>query len=148
MVARNSWADSTPAQATSKTASNSLLFITLPLTTQRPDLTGSIVADCPKFPYPVSRFHIPVPTEWLRAARTPGRLTANRPKSPIIGYAQRLFMGAAANTIDLDREEFWEDLLAFVEEKRVIPVVGPELLVTGHAIESRSLYRVVAERLL
>jgi len=27
-----------------------------------------------------------------------------------------------------DVEEFWDDLLALVEEGRVIPVVGPELL--------------------
>ena len=28
---------------------------------------------------------------------------------------------------DLD-EDAWEDLLSFVEERRVIPIVGPELL--------------------
>ena len=29
------------------------------------------------------------------------------------------------NTLD---EEAWEDLLSFIEERRVIPIVGPELL--------------------
>jgi len=27
-------------------------------------------------------------------------------------------------------ENFWEDLLAFIEQRRVIPIVGAELLMT------------------
>jgi len=47
-----------------------------------------------------------------------------------------------------DVEEFWEDLLSFIEEKRVIPVVGAELLdIQEHGV-SVPLYRTVAERLL
>jgi hypothetical protein len=45
-------------------------------------------------------------------------------------------------------EDFWDDLLAFIEEGRVIPVVGPELCrvrVDGREV---SLYRALAERLL
>ena len=48
-----------------------------------------------------------------------------------------------------DAEEFWDDLLAFIEEGRVIPVVGAELL-TIKDDDSRTvpLYRAVADRLL
>ena len=45
-------------------------------------------------------------------------------------------------------EEFWDDLLAFIEEGRVVPVVGPELLtvkVDGHEVP---LYQALAEQLL
>ena len=34
----------------------------------------------------------------------------------------------AAQATPFDVEEFWEDLLAFIEDGRVIPVVGGELL--------------------
>ena len=47
-----------------------------------------------------------------------------------------------------DPEEFWEDLLAFIEEGRVIPVVGKALLTIEEDGKQVSLYRVVAERLL
>ena len=47
-----------------------------------------------------------------------------------------------------DAEEFWDDLLAFVEEGRVLPVVGPELLTVDDGTRTVPLYRVVAERLL
>ena len=45
-------------------------------------------------------------------------------------------------------EEFWDDLLAFIEEGRVIPVVGAELLMI-HPQNSPGipLYRAVADRL-
>jgi hypothetical protein len=46
-----------------------------------------------------------------------------------------------------DVEEFWDDLLAFIETGRVIPVVGAELLMAGGSFEI-PLYRAVAERLL
>src|SRR5579871_932917 len=45
-------------------------------------------------------------------------------------------------------EEFWEDLLAFIEEGRVVPVVGAELLTIENAGVAAPLYRVVADRLL
>ncbi|AMY10834.1 hypothetical protein LuPra_04077 [Luteitalea pratensis] len=47
-----------------------------------------------------------------------------------------------------DPEEFWEDLLAFIEDGRVLPVVGPELLTVESGGTQTFLYRVVAERLL
>jgi len=47
-----------------------------------------------------------------------------------------------------DDEEFWDDLLAFIEEGRVIPVVGPELLTIQHeGSPAIPLYRAVADRL-
>jgi len=45
-------------------------------------------------------------------------------------------------------EEFWEDLLAFIEDRRVIPVVGAELLTIEDGGQAVPLYRAVAERLL
>ena len=47
-----------------------------------------------------------------------------------------------------DAEEFWDDLLAFVEEGRVLPVIGAELLTVDQGGVSVPLYRLVAERLL
>ena len=47
-----------------------------------------------------------------------------------------------------DAEEFWEDLLAFIEDKRVLPIVGPELLTIDWNGKPALLYRVVAEALL
>ena len=48
----------------------------------------------------------------------------------------------------MDVEELWEDLLAFIEDGRVIPVVGPELLTIQENGRSIPLYRAVAHRLL
>jgi len=47
---------------------------------------------------------------------------------------------------DLD-EDAWEDLLSFVEERRVIPIVGPELLMVTTESGPRLLYDWAAERL-
>ncbi len=44
-------------------------------------------------------------------------------------------------------ENAWEDLLSFIEERRVIPIVGPELLSVACGDQSRLLYDVLAERL-
>jgi hypothetical protein len=49
----------------------------------------------------------------------------------------------------LEAEEFWNDLLAFIEEKRVIPVVGAELLtIRREGSPPVPLYRAAADRLL
>jgi TIR domain len=48
----------------------------------------------------------------------------------------------------IEVEEFWEDLLAFIEDRRVIPIVGAELLTIEDGGRSVPLYRAVAERLL
>ncbi|HET9108021.1 MAG TPA: toll/interleukin-1 receptor domain-containing protein [Steroidobacteraceae bacterium] len=56
---------------------------------------------------------------------------------------------AAANLLpdaSLD-EDAWDDLLSFVEERRVIPIVGPELLMVATDAGPRLLYDWVAERL-
>ena len=45
-------------------------------------------------------------------------------------------------------EDFWEDLLAFIEDRRVIPIVGAELLTLPKNGTAVPLYRAVAERLL
>jgi len=51
-------------------------------------------------------------------------------------------------TTSIDVEEFWEDLLAYVESGPVIPVVGPELLTVEVAGKTVPLYRRIADRLL
>jgi hypothetical protein len=54
----------------------------------------------------------------------------------------------AVDSLPFDVEEFWEDLLAFIEDRRVIPVVGAELLTVEEDGKQVPLYRVVADRLL
>ena len=44
-------------------------------------------------------------------------------------------------------EDAWDDLLSFIEERRVIPIVGPELLMVATDDRPRLLYDWVAERL-
>jgi hypothetical protein len=50
--------------------------------------------------------------------------------------------------VPFDPEDFWDDLLALVEDGRVIPVVGRELLTIQDDRGTVPLYRAVAERLL
>ncbi len=51
---------------------------------------------------------------------------------------------AAQVTMD---EDAWDDLLNFIEERRVIPIIGPELLQVETDAGPRSLYDWIAERL-
>ena len=44
-------------------------------------------------------------------------------------------------------EDAWEDLLNFIEERRVIPIVGPELLLVDTDSGPRLLYEWIAEKL-
>lgn len=44
-------------------------------------------------------------------------------------------------------DDAWEDLLSFIEEKRVIPILGPELLQVTTESGSRLLYDWLAEKL-
>src|ERR1700733_14961270 len=44
-------------------------------------------------------------------------------------------------------EDAWEDLLNFIEERRVIPIVGPELLMVATDRGPRLLLDWVAEKL-
>jgi hypothetical protein len=53
-------------------------------------------------------------------------------------------MRATVATLD---EEAWEDLLNFIEERRVIPIIGPELLQVETESGPRLLYDWVAEKL-
>ena len=49
-----------------------------------------------------------------------------------------------ATTLD---DDAWDDLLSFIEERRVIPIVGPELLMVASERGPRLLYEWAAERL-
>jgi len=49
-----------------------------------------------------------------------------------------------ASTLD---DDAWDDLLSFIEERRVIPIVGPELLMVATERGPRLLYDWAAERL-
>jgi hypothetical protein len=55
-------------------------------------------------------------------------------------------MSAALPITTLD-EDAWEDLLSFIEERRVIPIVGPELLMVATERGPRLLFDWAAERL-
>jgi hypothetical protein len=44
-------------------------------------------------------------------------------------------------------EDAWDDLLSFIEERRVIPIVGPELLLVETDRGARLLYDWLAEKL-
>src|SRR5258706_4227496 len=53
-------------------------------------------------------------------------------------------MRAAVATLD---DDAWEDLLNFIEERRVIPIIGPELLKVETETGPRLLYDWIAEKL-
>jgi hypothetical protein len=53
---------------------------------------------------------------------------------------------AALATTTLD-DDAWEDLMSFIEERRVIPIVGPELLMVTTERGPRLLFDWAAERL-
>jgi hypothetical protein len=55
-------------------------------------------------------------------------------------------LGVAATTAPFD-DDAWEDLLNYIEEKRVIPIVGPELLRVETETGPRQLYDWLAEKL-
>ena len=44
-------------------------------------------------------------------------------------------------------DDAWEDLLNFIEERRVIPIIGPELLKVETETGPRLLYDWLAEKL-
>jgi TIR domain/SIR2-like domain len=54
---------------------------------------------------------------------------------------------AAALTATTLDDDAWDDLLSFIEERRVIPIVGPELLMVRTERGPRLLYEWAAERL-
>ncbi|HEY1091249.1 MAG TPA: hypothetical protein VGE47_09165, partial [Burkholderiaceae bacterium] len=44
-------------------------------------------------------------------------------------------------------DDAWDDLLSFIEERRVIPIIGPELLEVSTETGPRLLYDWLAEKL-
>jgi hypothetical protein len=48
---------------------------------------------------------------------------------------------------EIDYEEFWEELLADIEEHRVVPIIGPDLVTLPMAGANVSLYGLLAQRL-
>ena len=53
-------------------------------------------------------------------------------------------IASSQSTLD---DDAWDDLLNFIEERRVIPIVGPELLMVSTDRGPRLLHDWVAERL-
>jgi hypothetical protein len=56
-------------------------------------------------------------------------------------------LGATEYPTTLFDDDIWEDLLNYVEEKRVIPIIGPELLKVDTETGPRLLMELLAERL-
>jgi hypothetical protein len=54
---------------------------------------------------------------------------------------------ASYDRLVADPDEYLDDLLMFLEEQRVVPIIGPELLVVEHEGRRLLLHRLVAERL-
>src|SRR5450432_1326725 len=54
---------------------------------------------------------------------------------------------AATATVSTLDDDAWDDLLSFIEERRVIPIVGPELLLVSTERGPRLLLDWVAEKL-
>ena len=53
---------------------------------------------------------------------------------------------AAVSTQAFD-EDAWDDLLNYIEERRVIPIIGPELLTVQTDTGPRLFYEWLAEKL-
>src|SRR3974390_233057 len=62
------------------------------------------------------------------------------------GWFMNVAAAVALPTTTLD-EDAWDDLLSFIEERRVIPIVGPELLMVATEQGPRLLHDWIAERL-
>jgi hypothetical protein len=56
-------------------------------------------------------------------------------------------MTAAAPALENFDEDAWDDLLNFIEERRVIPIIGPDLLRVQSERGLRPLYEYLAEKL-
>ena len=56
-------------------------------------------------------------------------------------------MTVAAPHLENFDEDAWDDLLNFIEERRVIPIIGPDLLRVQTDRGLRPLYEHLAERL-
>src|ERR1700751_5364442 len=70
---------------------------------------------------------------------------ARRPSSRLrVGMASSAAATVPMTTLD---DDAWDDLLSFIEERRVIPIVGPELLLVATDNGPRLLYDWAAEKL-
>jgi hypothetical protein len=67
-----------------------------------------------------------------------------RSNAPEVGRLSAPLAKPALSTLD---DDAWEDLLSFIEERRVIPIVGPELLRVETDRGPRLLYDWLAEKL-
>ena len=54
---------------------------------------------------------------------------------------------AATNALQAFDEDVWDDLLNYIEERRVIPIIGPDLLRVQTERGLRPLYEFLAEKL-
>jgi hypothetical protein len=75
-------------------------------------------------------------------AHPPGRPVDHAQPDPSVSSVAHLHAPLA--TLD---DDAWDDLLNFIEERRVIPIVGPELLKVETETGPRLLYEWIAERL-
>ena len=57
-------------------------------------------------------------------------------------------MSSPVLVLPFEVEEFWDELLAFIEDRSVIPVVGSEMVSVEIDGANVPLYRAAAERLL
>src|ERR1700751_3195718 len=70
---------------------------------------------------------------------------ARRPSSRLrVGMASSAAATVPMTTLD---DDAWDDLLSFIEERRVIPIVGPELLMVETERGPRLLFEWAAETL-
>ena len=65
-------------------------------------------------------------------------------REPGLGRLSAPLLKPVLTTLD---EDAWDDLLSFIEERRVIPIVGPELLLVETDRQPRLLYDWLAEKL-
>src|SRR5262249_27706616 len=64
-------------------------------------------------------------------------------------YRVTLMSGSATSLMPVSvlDDDAWDDLISFIEERRVIPIVGPELLQVETEQGPRLLYDWLAEKL-
>jgi len=80
----------------------------------------------------------------------PGRVRAallSRPRHTSHGNLRMSSVTQISQSLPTLDEDAWDDLLNFIEERRVIPIVGPELLMVETDSGPRLLYDWLAEKL-
>ncbi|MCU0806348.1 MAG: SIR2 family protein, partial [Burkholderiales bacterium] len=76
----------------------------------------------------------------------PPALSFIQSEEPVRRSAMANVLRIEAPPQELD-DDAWDDLLSFIEEKRVVPIIGPELLEVETPGGPRLLYEWIAERL-